>query len=126
MLKITAAVRAALKIVKYLAETPGEVVNRKKICIELGLTMPFSGQIMTELRRAGIIDVTAGPGGGPVFKQTCTALDVVEAMSGKIVTSRPKKESKEETILDWADDLEGEIEKDVAARLKREVFHGVA
>lgn len=124
MLKVTAAERAALKIVKCLAETPGEVVNRKKLCIKLDLTMPFSGQIMTELRRAGIIDVIAGPGGGPVFKQTCTALDVVEAMSGAIVTDRPGKKGKDESISDWLSGLESDIETIVAARLKAEVFYG--
>jgi DNA-binding IscR family transcriptional regulator len=123
MLKITAAERAALKIVKYLAESPGEVVNRKKLCLALDLRMPFSGQIMTELRRAGILDVNAGPGGGPVFNQTCTALDVVQAMSGKIIIT-DLADSEEGSIQEWLDELEYEVEWEVANRLKAEVFHG--
>lgn len=116
--KLTAVEKMAVRIVRYLSERAGEKVKKKVLCEALGTRIPFANGILLNLRIAGIIDSEKGPQGGIIFRKTCTALDIIEVVSGKIVTKRPD-------VQGLVDDLEADIETIVAARLKEEVFYGV-
>lgn len=85
---ITRATEYAIRAVLHLAKQPkGEIVYKRDICEEQGITPAFLTKILQPLIRAGIVGSQRGVGGGFLLLKDpveVTMLDVVKAEEGPL------------------------------------------
>lgn len=90
-MKITQETDYALRIVEYLSEKNGKVVESSKISEDLSIPKRFSLKILRKLNLSGITDAERGVNGGYYLvrkPEEITYLDVFEAIEGKLFVNK--------------------------------------
>jgi Rrf2 family protein len=110
VLRISAKVDYAVRAMAEIARGAGKPVKANEIAGRQDIPARFLGAVLTQLRRAGLVESRRGGDGGywlaRAGDQICVA-DVIEAIDGKVVDIRALSDPGSETQAMWAATAEG-------------------
>ena len=110
MLRISAKVDYAVRAMVAVARGDGEPVKANEIAESQDIPARFLGAVLTQLRRAGLVESRRGGDGGYWLArpsdQICVA-DVIEAIDGEVIDVRALPDVRSQTHAMWAATAEG-------------------
>ncbi len=105
VLRISAKVDYAVRAMVEVARGAGRPVKANEIAGRQDIPARFLGAVLTQLRRAGLVESRRGGDGGYWLArpgdQICVA-DVIEAIDGEVIDVRALPDPASETHAMWA------------------------
>jgi Rrf2 family protein len=104
VLRISAKVDYAVRALIEVARGEGAAVKAGEIAETQGIPVRFLGTVLTQLRRAGLVDSRRGGDGGYWLarpsSEICVA-DVIAAMDGEVIDVRALPDPRSDTHAMW-------------------------